>query len=50
MLIFLPVEFLAGEVVHTLIGFSNDAESEFIVTGIEASFRYYWCFDEVINY
>ena len=32
-------EFTAGEVVQTVIGFTNDAESEFIVTGIEASFR-----------
>lgn len=32
-------EFTAGEVVHTVIGFTSDAESELIVTGIEASFR-----------
>ena len=32
-------EFVAGEVVHSLIGFTNKGESDFIVTGIEASFR-----------
>ena len=37
---FAMVEFTAGEVVHSLMGFSNEADFEFIVTGIEASFRY----------
>lgn len=34
------LEFSAGDIVHALIGFSNDAKSELIITGIEASFRY----------
>jgi len=33
------LEFVAGEMVHTLIGFTNKGESDFVVTGIEASFR-----------
>lgn len=36
---FLSAEFVAGEVIHSLIGFTNKGESDFIVTGIEASFR-----------
>ena len=36
---FVFTEFVAGEVVHSLIGFTNKGESDFIVTGIEASFR-----------
>ena len=35
------VEFLAGEVVNSLIGFLSEGEVEFIVTGIEASLRYF---------
>lgn len=33
-------EFYAGEVVTSLIGFTNKGSAVFIVTGIEASFRY----------
>ncbi len=37
-----PLEFSAGEIVEALIGFTNEAEAEaeFVVTGIEASFRF----------
>ena len=37
--LFLFLEFVAGEMVHTLIGFTNKGENDFVVTGIEASFR-----------
>ena len=44
----MPINFLvtllelsAGELVETLIGFTNDAEVELIVTAIEGSFRYF---------
>lgn len=37
--LFVFLEFVAGEMVHTLIGFTNKGESDFVVTGIEASFR-----------
>lgn len=30
----------AGELVETLIGFTNEADTEFIVTAVEGSFRY----------
>ena len=33
------IEFVAGEVVYSLIGFTNEASVDFIVTAIEASFR-----------
>lgn len=33
-------DFVAGETVYSLIGFTNGADIDFIVTGIEASFRY----------
>ena len=33
-------EFIAGETVYSLIGFTNDASIDFVVTAIEASFRY----------
>ena len=36
---FFPSEFVAGEMVKSLIGFSNNGDNEFVVTGIEASFR-----------
>lgn len=37
----LVIEMSAGELVNMLIGFTNDAESEMIITGIEGSFRYW---------
>ena len=33
------LEFVAGEVIYSLIGFTNDASIDFVVTAIEASFR-----------
>ena len=33
-------EFVAGEVVHALMSLTNNWQQEFVVTGIEASFRY----------
>ena len=34
------IEFVAGEVIYSLIGFTNGASIDFVVTAIEASFRY----------
>ena len=36
----LLLDFVAGQVVKSLIGFSNVGSEKFIVTAIEASFRY----------
>lgn len=33
-------EFYAGSKVHSLVGFTNTGEQPFVITGIEASFRY----------
>ena len=33
-------EFVAGAKVHSLVGFTNNGKQAFVVTGIEASFRW----------
>ena len=33
-------EFVAGEPIYSLIGFTNEGKIDFVVTAIEASFRY----------
>jgi translocon-associated protein subunit alpha len=37
---FYYVDFAAGQVVKSLIGFTNKGQNDFIVSAIEASFRY----------
>ena len=34
------LDFIAGQLVQALIGLSNKGKQYFVVTGIEASFRY----------